>query len=464
MLTIGVQTIIVILVTFNGANLPITNQNLHDEFFGTTTYSVDGYVREASYGQASTTGNVVGPYTLPQPKNCGDSSLLNNAVAAAIADGNNLNNYTRVFVVFPDVIGCGWAGYTPVGQFYNTPNPSFTTPSGTFNATLSYLSAAYMTVSSPYVPDYYQATSVGAHELGHQFGLLHSGTISAGSSQSLGPISSPGTEADYGDYWSIMGATETGHYTAPQKAETLSWLGSGNYAVVQGSGTYTLQPLETSPTGLTALKVLRGTGNSEWLWVEYRQQVGYDSLLLGPEAFTGALIHYEDQNTLPGHTYLVNFTPSDGTGHSPALAAGQSWTDPYSNLALAVTSANATGMTINVTYGPPPPPPPPTLAVAVNVSPTSYSLKKNTAVPIVAPVTYGNPVAGATVVVTLVAPNGQATAQTLTTGQDGTASWSYKLSRKSQTGNYSTSATATYTPPGGTQQTSSSNTATFTVQ
>jgi hypothetical protein len=58
----------------------------------------------------------------------------------------------------------------------------------------------------------------------------------------------------------------------------------------------------------------------------------------------------------------------------------------------------------------------------------------------------------------------RALAQTATTGQDGIATWNYKLSNKVQTGTYSASATASCTSPGGTAQTASSNAVTFTVR
>src|SRR5207253_6738147 len=130
---------------------------------------------------------------------------------------------------------------------------------------------------------------------------------------------------ELGDYWSTM-SQNLGIYPAQQKAEILNWMASGaNYQVVQSSGTWSLQPLEVSPAGLQALKVQRGTGNNAWLWVEYRQPIGnYDSTL-SPQPFSGALIHYEDSSTAPGHTYLTNFTPSNTSWNSPALAAGKTW-------------------------------------------------------------------------------------------------------------------------------------------
>ncbi len=344
--TTGVQNVAVLLVTFPNATLPsgVTTQSLGDIFFNTNTgVSVDGYLRAASYGQTSATGNVFGPYTLNGSyTSCGDVSgaVLNDAVAAAVNGGVNLQDYSRVFLVFPDAFGCGWAGFASVG------NCSISSTSGNFNASVGYLVASYMATRS-------SGVSVASHELGHNFGLLHSGLITPTTvSDVLGPTAAPGTEADLGDYWSTMGELVMGLYPAPQKAEILKWMASSsNYQVVQNSGTYTLQPLEASPAGLQALKIQRGAGSNEWLWVEYRQPIGnYDPTLLS-QPFSGALIHYEDPNTPLGHTYLANFTPSDASGNSPALAAGQSWTDPYSNLSISAVSANSNGLTVSVTYG-----------------------------------------------------------------------------------------------------------------
>lgn len=345
--TTGVQNVAVLLVNVPNGSLPsgVTQAAMQDVFFATNTpgISLDGFLQAASYGQTSATGGVFGPFNLTGTyTSCSDvgGAVTNDAIAAAIASGVNLSGYTRVFIVFPDTLGCGWGGFASVGGC------TLSTASGTFNATVAWLSAAYMTPRA-------QGVEFASHELGHNMGLLHSGTISTGTAQVLGSLSSPGTETDQGDYWSTMGEVALGLYPAPQKAEVLNWLGPTiNYDVVQSSGTYSLQPLETIPAGLQALKVERGTGSNEWLWIEYRQPVGgYDSTLLGPQAFTGALIHYEDANTSLGHTYLPNFTPSDTTGNSPALAAGQTWTDPYSNLSLSVLSASSTALTLSINYG-----------------------------------------------------------------------------------------------------------------
>ena len=342
--TTGAQNVAVLLVTFPGVTLPsnVTQASLQDIFFATNTPgpSLDGFLREASYGRTSATGGVFGPYTLTGTySSCSDvgGAVLNDAIAAATAGGVSLQNYSRVFLIFPDKFGCGWAGF-------GSNACSISATSGNFTASVAYLVA-------PYVETRAEGVSLASHELGHNFGLLHSGTLSAGG-QALGPVTSPGTQADMGDYWSSMGATVMGTYPTAQKSEVLGWMSPGtNYTTVQSNGTFTLQPLETSPAALQALRVQRGTGNNSWLWVEYRQPTdNYDSTLL-PQVFSGALIHYEDSATPVGHTYLPNFTPSDTTGNSPALAAGQSWTDPYSNVSILVQSATTTGLTVSVSYG-----------------------------------------------------------------------------------------------------------------
>src|SRR5262249_29900020 len=143
---------------------------------------------------------------------------------------------------------------------------------------------------------------------------------------------------------------------AGQKAEILGWLSATNYQSVSAGGTFTIQPYETSPGGLTALKIQRGTGNpGYYLWVEYRQPIGsFDpSMPYSAEpsgnVFTGALIHYEDSAT-GIQTDLLDFTNPDTYADFPALRAGQSWKDPYSDLSLSIVSATSIGLTVNVSY------------------------------------------------------------------------------------------------------------------
>jgi M6 family metalloprotease-like protein len=345
--TKGAQKSAVLVITIPNGPLPagVTVPGLEDVFFAKNTpgISMDGFIQEASYGQASASGDVLGPYNLTGTySSCSDvgGAMLNDAVAAATASGVNLNNYNRLFLVFPDIWGCGWTGFAQVGAC------SLATTSGTFNLSLSEISAAYTTPRNAGV-------ELVSHELGHNMGLLHSGRVlPALSTDVLGPLTSVGTLDDMNDFWSVMGSNVLGFYPGPQKAATLGWMApTTNYQVVQSSGTFTLQPLETNPPGMQALKVQRGTGNSGWLWIEYRQPLGdYDSTLL-PEPYSGALIHYSDSTTQANHSYLLNFTPSDTSWMSAALPAGQSWTDPYSNVSVSVVSASSAGLMVSVNYG-----------------------------------------------------------------------------------------------------------------
>ena len=346
--TTGPQNTVVLLLNLPGGSLPIsvTVPAMQDVFFASNTpgTSLDGFLREASYGQTSATGGVFGPYNLTGTySSCSDvgGAMLNDAIASAVASGVNMNSYTRLFLIFPDVFGCGWQGFAAVGSC------SLATASGTFNLSASFLAAAYMAPRS-------SGVQVASHEIGHNFGLLHSGTLtSATATDVIGALTAPGTETDLGDYWSTMGEAVPGLYTAPQKTNTLGWLSpSTNVQTVTASGTYTLQPLEVSPAGEQVLKVQRGSNNpGYYLWVEYRQPIGnYDSTLLN-FVYSGALIHYQDPTMDPAHSYLPNFTPSDTTDNNPELKAGQTWSDPYSNLSLTTASATTAGLTVNVNYG-----------------------------------------------------------------------------------------------------------------
>jgi len=338
--TTGQQDTAVLLVTFPGITPSATPQEVYDVFFATSGRSVDGFWKDASYGQAWATGNVFGWYTLSQSYTCDQYTQMRDAAIAAADVDVYFPNYRRVFIVFPNPGGCAWAGLGTLGcSTLSSPGD------GSFTASTSWVLANYFTSRD-------QGVKLSTHEGGHNLTLHHASSRDFGA-EALGALGAAGTLGEYGDVFSTMGSWNLGHYAAPHKLQ-LNWIASGtNFLTVETNGTYALQPIETNPPGLQALKVRRGTGNNAWLWVEYRQPIGsYDSTL-GSQVFTGALIHYQDSTT-GTHTHLLDFTPETSSWTDPALAASKSWTDPYSNVTIAVQSAAPTALGVNVTFGPVP--------------------------------------------------------------------------------------------------------------
>ena len=336
--TTGAQNTAVLLAVPQGVALPtgVTQASVYNAFFGTANASLDGYWRETSSGKTWLTGDVFGPYILGTYSCSNLDQLQSDAYAAATAAGVNLPNYTRIFLIYPN-LGCNNVeGVATIGcqtQPY---------PTGSFIASQANILADSFTSLNG-------AVSMAAHEGGHNLGLAHARSRGF-APDVVGPLGSTGTLTEYGDMFSAMGPYGIGHYAAQHKSEILSWLAPGSdYQVVQSGGTWTLQPVETG-SGLRALKVQRGTGNSAWLWIEYRQQLGnYDSTL-NSQAFGGALIHYEDSQT-GTWSDLLDFTPATVSWLDSALVPGQPWVDPYTNVSITVQSATSAGLTVTVSYG-----------------------------------------------------------------------------------------------------------------
>lgn len=337
--TTGAQKTAVLLVTFPGVTPPanITPQSVYDIFFAGSGTSVNGFWRESSSGLASATGDVFGWYTLTGTYSCaGITQMENDAIAAASATVN-FQNYSRVFIVSPDLSpSCGWSGMASIGC------STLNSPAGSFLASTSYLITAYM-------GNHDQGVELATHEGGHNLGLFHARSRGFGT-DILGLLGTEGTFNEYGDRFSTMGPWDLGLYGAPHRAEVLGWLPAVNYLTVQSSGAYSIEPMETNPAGLQALRIQRGTGNNAWLWLEYRQPIDVYDSTLPSQVFTGALVHYEDALT-GSHTDLLNFKPALGSWTDVVLAPGNTWTDPYTNLSLSVVSATPTALTVNVGYG-----------------------------------------------------------------------------------------------------------------
>lgn len=337
----GEQRIAVILVDFPGVTNPagVTAQSVSDIYFGSGVRSLNDYWNEASYGGTWASGSVFGPYTLDQVYTCDMSGYIPAAAMAAANADVNFQDYSRLIFVSP-VSGCWWSGISSVGC------SQVNTPDGTVTASTTSLVSNYLTVRD-------SAVALAAHEGGHSLGLLHARRRDFGT-EALGPIGTIGSPGEYGDSFSAMGASSLGHYSAPHKAGALGWmLENLHYQVVQSSGVYTVQPIEPGASGVQALKIARDAASGSWLWLEYRQPLGGYDPALSSQVFSGALIHYQDPETTStgARTDLLDFTPATDAWSDPALAAGQEWSDPYSDLVIQVESATASELRVRVSYG-----------------------------------------------------------------------------------------------------------------
>lgn len=346
--TTGEQRTAVILASMPSAPLPpqVTPALLQAAFFSTAGRSVDGFYREASYGKAWLSGSVFGPFQLDADYDCSKTTDLVRAAVRAADATVNFRNYSRVIVVAPRngscAIGIGSIGCT-----------ALTSPSaGVFTASFVFLGADYLTSNDAVV-------SVASHEMGHNLGLAHSNSRDYGA-EALGPLGAAARDTEYGDNFSMMGVSYSaadqfilGHFNAPHK-QRLGWLsGEVDYQDVQAGGTFTLSAY-SAKTGLKALRVRRGSGSDEWLWLEYRQPAGnYDTSLASysPLAYGGVLVHHDLASETFGRTFLLDMSPfaAPNDFRLAPLLAGSQWDDPYTNLTLQATAA-PNGLEIHVIY------------------------------------------------------------------------------------------------------------------
>jgi M6 family metalloprotease-like protein len=336
--TTGAQNSAILLVQFPGVALPanVTPTGVWDIFFSASGRSVSNYWYESSYGKASATGNVFGPYTLDRVYSCDEYSQMRSAAIAAADPDVHFPSYTRVFLVFPNPGSCGWAGLGTLGC------GSLSSADGTFTASTSWLLASYMGSRD-------NGVKLSTHEGGHNLTLHHASSRDFGT-EPLGPVGAAGTLGEYGDTHSTMGSWNFGQYGAQHKVQ-MGWLTASNVVTTETNGSYSILPFEQSTSGPLALKVRRGTGIDAWLWLEYRQPLGQYDSTLNPQIFTGALVHYQDSTT-GTHTHLLDFTKATSSYADAALTG--TFADPYTNVSVSVNDASPSALSVNVFYGPVP--------------------------------------------------------------------------------------------------------------
>jgi M6 family metalloprotease-like protein len=336
----GTRSLLVLLANFRDTPQPALSPAEVDERVFT---QIADFYRESSYGRMTFAGEVRGWYDIDTPStNCNIRDVAQRAIDAADADVD----FTHVqhLLVLAPFSSCSFAG-----RAYVVPL-SFQTGEGRIRMGLAAVQSSVPTLLFV------------AHELGHQFYLGHSDFLLCGR-ESI----TPGCfVARYMDHYSVMGYGNSWflprHPNAIHK-EYLGWLDSRSIQTVTQGGIYTVAPFEVADPGVTkAIKVPRGDG--EFLYVEYRQPIGWDEGMDsmpfrdGAEptnVFEGALFHIVQPPSTdnPGlGTFLIDASVSSEFGATDyataALPVGGIFTDPDSGSQVTVLSRTPASIELRV--------------------------------------------------------------------------------------------------------------------
>lgn len=359
-LSIGPQRVAVILFEYPTTNLPaaFTVAGIHDLFFGPSA-SMAAWVHEGSSGKATVTGDVFGPIRSDKAfTSCfPDLTDLLTTTFRVKPDIGDLTTYNRIIFVTPHGSECQAIGTTNSGQ--GAQCGPITLPNGDkIQASISQISTNSQFPIAEILPTL-------NHEISHSFGIPAHASGMAYTGLPLGFLTSIGVHDEYGDRFSTLGGYHcvttvcTNGQLNPQHKVFLGWLDQDlDIQTVSATTTIVLQAYESQQSGPKAVRVQR-PGTDQWLWLEYRQPIGFDATLNvhDPNIFKGVLIRLVPGPGYEGtrYTHILDFNPtsSPATFDHATLLAGQKWSDPYTPLTINVAQVSAGSAQVTIAFDPP---------------------------------------------------------------------------------------------------------------
>lgn len=298
--------------------------------YGSSYPGLDHYWREQSYHKINLTGSMaVGWYTLPYPRSYYISStganlalLFDHCTAAADA-AVYFPNYVGVNLMFnAELDGSAWGG-----SYYTT---------------LDGLSQLWYTTWEP--PWGYSNLTVMAHEMGHGFGLPHSG-VDGHEYDNSWDIMSEGW-----DYCALQSDPTygcLGQHTIAYHKDKLGWIpATQKYRATGGQLTLTLEQLALPQSGNYKMVQIPIEGSTTHFYtVEARRRVGYDTKLPGQ-----AIIIHEVKTTRTVPADVLDPGGPINAGELGAMwTAGEIFTDGARGISISVDAATASGFVVTIT-------------------------------------------------------------------------------------------------------------------
>lgn len=297
--TVGLKTVLFIRVDFpdrpgepvDWANRPLTVA-LGEDLINN---QVNQFYINNSYNKTSLQTTVSPVVRMPQPQSFyvgRFSDLLTDARAAAAAAGYQPNDFNFY------VIGMSYEG-----QF-------------------GYGGMAFVGAPGVVINGFFDLR-VTAHELGHNYGVLHANLWRTTDGTTIGP----GSNVEYGNPFDVMGSgyEPRAHFNVKYK-RLLDWLPDENIQTVTTDGVYRLIAYDT-PTlsGVRALKIQKTPGKN--YWIEFRQLYTDNT-----SAMNGVLVNWDYQSA----SQLLDMSPGTPDSLDAPLVIGTSFYDGENLIRMTV--------------------------------------------------------------------------------------------------------------------------------